>query len=102
MLTINIEEGRPERDPQEPERLDLILNAFVFTHHGQPFGPRARTLKEFVTMQQRLPAAALKGHAQRGDFSRWVVDVFGDQPLAAAIRKIEKRRGGGGHTYRRE
>ena len=70
--------------------------AFVFTHDGQPFGPRARTLKEFVTMQQRLPAAALEGHAQRGDFSRWVADVFGDQPLAAAIRKIERqyRRGG--------
>ena len=70
--------------------------AFVFTHYGQPFGPRARTLKEFVTMQQRLPVAALEDHAQRGDFSRWVADVFGDQPLAAAIRKIEKqyRRGG--------
>jgi hypothetical protein len=69
--------------------------AFVFTHHGQSFGPPARTLQELVTIQQQLPAAALEGHAQRGDFSRWVADVFGDQPLAAAIRRIEKefRRG---------
>ena len=60
------------------------------------FRPAARTLKEFVTMQQRLPVAALEDHAQRGDFSRWIAKVFGDQPLAAAIRKVEKqfRRGG--------
>ena len=49
-------------------------------------------------MQQRLPAAALEGHAQRGDFSRWVADVFGDQPLAAAISEIEKRYRHGGVT----
>ena len=42
-------------------------------------------------MQQRLPVAALEGHAQRGDFSRWIAKVFGDQPLAAAIRKVEEQ-----------
>ena len=42
-------------------------------------------------MQERLPAEALEGHAQRGDFSRWIAKVFGDQPLAAAIRKVEER-----------
>jgi hydroxymethylpyrimidine pyrophosphatase-like HAD family hydrolase len=72
--------------------------AFIFTHAGQPFGLRARTLKEFVTIQQLLPAAALEGHARRGDFSRWVADVFGDQPLAAAIRKIEKQYRHGGEA----
>ena len=42
-------------------------------------------------MQERLPIEALAGHAQRGDFSRWIAKVFGDQPLAAAIRKAEER-----------
>jgi hypothetical protein len=64
--------------------------AFVFTCNGHQFGPRARTLKEFVTLQARLPGAALKGHAQRGDFSRWIRDVFGDEPLAVEIRHVEK------------
>ena len=63
--------------------------AFHFTCNGQNFGAPARTLKEFVHMQERLPAEALEGHAQRGDFSRWIAKVFGDQPLAAAIRKVE-------------
>jgi hypothetical protein len=64
--------------------------AFVFTCNGHQFGPRARTLKEFVTLQTRLPAAALEGHARRGDFSRWVRNVFGDEPLALKIRQVEK------------
>lgn len=65
--------------------------AFHFTCNGQNFGAPARTLKEFVQMQEQLPAAALEAHAQRGDFSRWIAKVFGDQPLAAAIRKVEDR-----------
>lgn len=39
----------------------------------------------------QVPEAALDGHARRGDFSRWLVEVFGDQPLAAEIRKVERR-----------
>ena len=65
-------------------------HAFVFTCNGQEFGSRARTLKEFVTLQARLPAAALEGHARRGDFSRWIRNVFGDEPLAVQIRQVEK------------
>ncbi|MGZ5001685.1 MAG: hypothetical protein ACXWBM_00680 [Chthoniobacterales bacterium] len=64
--------------------------AFVFTCNGQPFGPPARDLKEFVRLQARLPIAALEGHAQRGDFSRWIRNVFGDEPLAVEIRQVEK------------
>ncbi|HET9888169.1 MAG TPA: HAD hydrolase family protein, partial [bacterium] len=71
--------------PIPPER------AFRFTCNGQNFGTPARTLKEFVRMQERLPAEALAGHAQRGDFSRWIAKVFGDQPLASAIYKVEER-----------
>ena len=37
----------------------------------------------------------IEGHAQRGDYSRWVAEVFGDHLLAAEIRNVEKefRRG---------
>ena len=64
--------------------------AFVFTCNGRRFGPPARTMKEFIALQARLPVSALEGHAQRGDFSRWVRDVFGDEPLAVKIRQVEK------------
>jgi hydroxymethylpyrimidine pyrophosphatase-like HAD family hydrolase len=71
--------------PMPPER------AFHFSHHGENFGAPARTLKEFVHLQERVPSEVLEGHAQRGDFSRWIATVFGDQPLATALRKVEER-----------
>jgi hypothetical protein len=65
--------------------------AFYFTCHGQNFGLPARTLKEFIHIQERIPGDVLAGHAQRSDFSHWIAAVFGDQPLAEEIRKVEKR-----------
>ena len=65
--------------------------AFIFTCNGQLIGEQARTLREFVTIQDRLPVAAIEGHAQRADYSRWIAEVFGDHLLAAEIRKIEKQ-----------
>ena len=64
--------------------------AFVFTCNGQVVGERARTLKEFVMIHERLPTAAIEGHARRGDYSRWVAEVFGDHLLAKEIRNAEK------------
>ena len=64
--------------------------AFVFTCNGRQLGPRAHTLKEFVTLQAGLPLPALEDHARRGDFSRWIRNVFGDEPLAVQIRQVEK------------
>jgi hypothetical protein len=71
----------------------LQHHAFVFTRNGQPIGCSASTLKEFVTILGRLPMSSVDGHARNGDFSRWIADVFGDQPLAAEMRKVE-------HQYR--
>ena len=69
----------------------LEHHAFVFTCNGKSFGNSARTLKEFVTKLALLPADSIEGHAQRSDFSRWIANVFGDQPLAAEIRKVERQ-----------
>jgi hypothetical protein len=69
--------------------------AFVFTSKGKPIGRSARTFKEFVTMLGRLPADSIAGHAHRGDFSCWIAHVFGDQPLAAEVRKVEQQYRGG-------
>jgi hypothetical protein len=68
-----------------------VERAFVFTSNGQRFGPPVRTLKEFVRLQERVPQPALEAHARRGDFSRWIHEVFGDEPLAADIRAVEKQ-----------
>ena len=64
---------------------------FVFTDCGRPVGPPVRTLKEFVCALETLSLAVLEGHARRGDFSRWIANVFHDHVLASAVRKVEQR-----------
>jgi hydroxymethylpyrimidine pyrophosphatase-like HAD family hydrolase len=69
--------------------------AFVFTANGQPSGKHARTLRQFVAILEHAPVAFLEGYLRRGDFSRWIGDVFGDYPLAAELRALEDRHRGG-------
>ncbi|HET7699008.1 MAG TPA: HAD family hydrolase [Vicinamibacterales bacterium] len=63
--------------------------AFVFNTNGQPL--RARTLRQFVEELEGTPPALLAGHLTRGDFSRWIADVFGDRALASDLRAVEER-----------
>jgi hydroxymethylpyrimidine pyrophosphatase-like HAD family hydrolase len=63
--------------------------AFVFSQPGPV--ARARTLREFVTTLEPLSSTALQGYLRRGDFSRWMADVFGDRALAADIHEQECR-----------
>ena len=65
--------------------------AFVFTEKGSAIGSPARSLKQFAALLQNCPAGLAGDHARRGDFSRWVGDVFQDHPLASDIRKVEQR-----------
>ena len=64
---------------------------FVFTENGNPFGARARSLRQFAALLQGYSLRSIGDHARRGDFSRWIANVFHDHPLASDIRKVEQR-----------
>ena len=68
----------------------LDSHAFVFTGDGRQ-GARARTLKEFMGLLAGLPPAQIQPHLRRHDFSRWLRDVFRDNPLGAHVRGLEDR-----------
>jgi hydroxymethylpyrimidine pyrophosphatase-like HAD family hydrolase len=65
--------------------------AFQFSADpGEP--PRtARTLREFVAEVERSPAEPLRAYLRRGDFSRWIGEVFGDHALASELLDLEER-----------
>lgn len=65
--------------------------AFLFTTSPTV---RARTLRQFVRELENTPARILEPFVDRGDFSRWIRDVFGDHSLAAELRAIEARHRG--------
>jgi hypothetical protein len=64
---------------------------FVFTCDAKPVGSPARSLREFVSAVTSLPPEVLGGHANRGDFSRWMFDVFRDHPLSSRVHKVEEQ-----------
>jgi hydroxymethylpyrimidine pyrophosphatase-like HAD family hydrolase len=71
--------------------------AFVFGAYGNAAVRRVRTLRQFVIVLESLPARSFDGYLRRGDFSRWIQQVFGDGTLASELRALEARyRDGGG------
>jgi len=65
--------------------------AFVFHSNGRPAAHHVRTLRQFVSVLEHTPASSLDGYIDRGDFSRWIADVFGDRALADELRALEDR-----------
>jgi hypothetical protein len=63
---------------------------FVFTRAGRPTGRRAGAIRDLLSALPTLPEDVLQGHLQRGDFHRWIEDVFGDSDLGGAIRSLER------------
>jgi len=63
--------------------------AFAFAEPGRTV--RARTLRDFVAELERAEPSVLVPYVARGDFSRWIHEVFGDHPLASELRDLEMR-----------
>jgi len=63
---------------------------FVFTRDGRPTGERARTVRDLLSALPALPDDVVQGHLTRGDFRRWIEDVFGDGELGGAILRLER------------
>ena len=64
--------------------------AFHFAGNGTA-PSRARTLRQFVDALEHGSMPALAAYLRRGDFSRWISEVFGDNALAEELRTEEKK-----------
>jgi hypothetical protein len=61
---------------------------FIFTATERQAGRTVRTLRQFA---RELERQGLDAYLRRGDFSRWIGDVFGDRSLAGELRELEAR-----------
>jgi hypothetical protein len=52
---------------------------------------QAHTLREFVASLESIDMAQAEGYLRRGDFSRWIGDVFGDHALERELQRYERR-----------
>jgi hypothetical protein len=64
--------------------------AFIFQEGGRTGSSRAKTLREFVTVLGELDLTHADGYLRRGDFSRWIGEVFGDHALARELQGHER------------
>lgn len=67
-----------------------VHRAFVFNANGQS-GHKVRTLRQFVSKLEHTPPPLLAGYIVRGDFSRWIGEVFGDHALAGELQALEQQ-----------
>ena len=82
-LTRHVRHQRKYVDVSVPDR-----HAFEIMGPGVPPGTRAHTLEEFVRFVAAFPES-IRNHLSRGDVSRWIQDVFGDQELAFRVHELE-------------
>lgn len=71
--------------PLPPER------RFFFCRPDGEVVATAGSLNEFRLAVATVEDRVLAHHAARGDFSRWLLDVFNDYNLGGYLRKIERR-----------
>jgi hypothetical protein len=84
-LTPHVRHRQKYVDVPVPDR-----QAFVFHASDRPRTSRAHTLREFVMVLDDFDVTEADGYLRRGDFSRWIADVFGDRALARELQAIER------------
>ncbi len=61
---------------------------YFFTSIGNYTGRSAASLEEFLQIVGDVNVKSLEFHLYRGDFEKWLNEVFGVQELAEELRKL--------------
>jgi hypothetical protein len=76
-------------------------HAFTFDSDHRKTVVRAHTLREFASAIEDLDEREACGYLRRGDFSRWIGDVFGDHaPVGSQATSTDTRRSSTGRRSR--
>ena len=61
-----------------------------YNEKGDPTGKIAISLPDFLEIVKTVDVRSVNFHFNRGDFEKWIIDVFSDIELATQISKIRK------------
>jgi hypothetical protein len=98
-MALKVTNMKAERNNKKPmtmhkENTQKLLRrvstqeAFYFARGiGDYTGQSAASLTEFTEILCTVDAKAIDFHMERGDFERWVRNIFGDEELARRINK---------------
>jgi len=86
--------------PPEPPKKKVASEwgFYFYENTGKPLYEAAFNPQDLEETIGRVPVASLEFHQKRGDFARWIRNVFKDIQLAEVIEKINKT----GEDLRRE
>jgi len=75
--------------PELPKKEVARERGFYFYNEiGKPLFEEAFNLVDFWERIRKIPVPSLEFHQERGDFARWISDVFEETQLAERIEKI--------------
>ena len=81
---LNISPEQPKKEPTSE------WGFYFYQDVGKPLFEAAFNLEEFWEKVKKIPVASLEFHQRRGDFARWIRDVFKETELAERIDRIYK------------
>ena len=88
------EHGEPPKlniPPELPKKEVAPERGFHFYEDfGKPLHEAAFSLEDFWKKIRKVPVASLEFHQKRGDFAKWIRDIFKETQLAERIEKIYK------------
>ena len=78
--------------PPEPPKKEVAreMRFYFYEDIGKPLYEVAFNPQDLREKIRKVPVASLEFHQKRGDFTKWIRDVFEDIQLAEAIQKIDK------------
>lgn len=90
MSVKNRQENEIKTTSRVVRRVSIPQSFLFFTDPEQYTGRLAQSLPELYDELGKVPIESVEFHFQRDDFDHWIQRVFGDEELAAEIRKIDK------------
>jgi len=84
----------------EPSKKEIVSEwgFYFYEDIGKPLYESAFNPQDLKETMKKIPVASLEFHHKRGDFARWLRNVFKEAQLADAIEQIDKT----GENLRRE